>query len=54
MTSPTALPYLDAVVRETLRTKAVLREIGRMVSNVDKTQFFLLTYTDVRTTGSSR
>lgn len=33
--SATAFPYLDAVVRESLRTKAVLREIGRVVlSNI--------------------
>ena len=29
--SGSALPYFEAVIRETLRTKAVLREIGRMV-----------------------
>lgn len=29
--SPTTFPSLDAVIRESPRTKAVLREIGRMV-----------------------
>jgi hypothetical protein len=29
--SASALPFLDAVTRETLRTKPALREVGRMV-----------------------
>ncbi|KAF8994998.1 cytochrome P450 [Cyathus striatus] len=33
--SATALPYLDGVVRETLRTKAVLREINRIAAHDD-------------------
>jgi len=39
--SATALPYLDAVARETVRTKAVLREIGRMVSVLSRLTFVL-------------
>ncbi|KDR69692.1 hypothetical protein GALMADRAFT_255863 [Galerina marginata CBS 339.88] len=33
--NPTTFPYLDAVIRESLRTKAVLREIGRMALHDD-------------------
>ena len=32
--SATTFPYLDAVMRETSRKKAVLREIGRMVNSL--------------------
>lgn len=38
--SGTALPYFEQVIRETLRTKAVLREIGRMVRILCIVEFF--------------
>lgn len=39
--SGTVLPYFEAVIRETLRTKAVLREVERMVRHLF---YFLLDF----------